>query len=128
MLSPIGELIPLMLEARRFFELGIPSEGEKLDPIQKGVLSRLTVHWYSRTNIPGKTSSKLIQALDHCKKSPENKAIGRLIKLKDIFDRSLEKLLLELSVLNVDNVNGFIPSPSIEERKRINEYFIILQI
>ena len=70
-----------------------------------------TVHCYSRTNNPERTSSELIQVLDQCEKLPENKAIGRLFKLKDIFDRSLEKLLLELSELNVDNVNGFIPSP-----------------
>ena len=118
-MSPIRELIPLMLEARRFFELGIPSEGDELDPIQKGVLSRLTVHWYYRTNNPERTSSELIQALDQCKKLPDNKAIGRLVELKDTFDRSLEKLLLELSELNVDNVNGFIRSPLVEERTRI---------
>ena len=79
MSTPIQELVPLMLEAKRFFKLGIPREGDELDNIQKGVVSRLTVHWYSRTNNPERTSSEIIQALDQCEKSPENKAIGRLI-------------------------------------------------
>ena len=51
-MTPIHELVPFMLEAKRFFELGIPREGDELDNIQKGVVSRLTVYWYSRTNNP----------------------------------------------------------------------------
>ena len=72
MLTPIQELVPLMLEVKRFFELGIPREGDELD---------------------------------QCENSPDNKAIGRLVELKDAFDRSLEKLLLDLSEINLDNVS-----------------------
>ena len=90
MSTPIQELVPLMLEAKRFFELGIPREGDELDNNQKGVVSRLIVHWYSRTNNPERASTELIEALDQCKKSPDNKAIGRLVELKDAFDRTLE--------------------------------------
>ena len=127
MSSPVREIIPLMMEARRFFKLGIPSEGEELCPIQRRVLSKFTVHYYSRANNPERISSELIQALAQCEQSPENKAIGRLVKLKAMFKQSLEKVLQELSELNVDTVNGFIPSPSIEERTRINKYFVLLK-
>ena len=59
---------------------------------------------------------------------PNNKAIGTLVRLKDTFDRSLEKLLFDLSEINMDNVSGFIPSPTVEERTRIDIYFRVLQI
>ena len=64
MSTPIHELVPLILEAKRFFTLGLPRDGEELDNIQKGVISRLTVFWYARTNNPGRASTELIEALD----------------------------------------------------------------
>ena len=57
MSTPMQDLVPLILEAKRFFELGIPKEGDELDNIQKGVVSRLTVHWYPRTTNPERASS-----------------------------------------------------------------------
>ena len=127
MLSPAREIIPLMMEARRFFKLGLSSKGSELYQIQKDVLSKLTVHYYSKVNNPERISGELIQALDQCKQSPEDTAIRRMVKLKTMFDQSLEKVLQELSELNVDTVDGFIPSPSIEARTRMNENFVLLQ-
>ena len=115
MSSPVREIISLMMEARRFFELGLPSKGSELCLIQKGVLSKFTVHYYSKVNNPERISRDPIQALAQCEQSPENKAIGRLVELKAMFDQSLECVLQELSELNIDTVNGFISSPSREE-------------
>ena len=108
MSTPVHELVPLILEAKRFFTLGLPRDGEELDNIQKGVISRLTVFWYSRTNNPGRTSTELIEALEQCEKMPDNKALGRLTKMKGTFDKSLEDLLVDLSKINVDSVSGFL--------------------
>ena len=126
MSSPIREIIPLMMEARRFFELGLSSEGLEPCPIQKGVLLKFTVHYYSKVNNPERISGELIQALDQCEQSPEDTAIRRMVELKTVFDQSLEKVLQELSELNVDTVNGFIPNLSTEERTRMNGYFVLL--
>ena len=97
MLSPVEEILPLMMEARRFFELELPCEGSELCPIQKGILSKFMVHYYSRVNNPERISRDLIQTLAQCKQSPDNKAVGRLVKLKAIFNQSLERVLQELS-------------------------------
>ena len=73
MLSPVREIIPLMMEAHRFFELGLPSEGSELCPIQKGVLSKFTVHYYSKVNNPERISRELIQTLAQCEQSQRTK-------------------------------------------------------
>ena len=57
MTTPLHELVPLILEAKRFFTLGLPRDGEELDSIQRGVMSRLTVFWYARTSDPGRAST-----------------------------------------------------------------------
>ena len=128
MSTPVHELVPLILEAKRVFTLGLPRDGEELDNIQKGVISRLTVFWYSRTNNPGRTSTELIEALEQCEKTPDNKALGRLTKKKGIFDKSLEDLLVDLSEINVDSVSGLIQSPTVDERARITTYFQLWQM
>ena len=127
MLSTVREMIPLMMEARRFFHWGISSGGSDLCPVQKGVLSRFTVNYHSKVNNPERISGELIQVLNQCEQSPEDTAVRRMVKLKNVLDQSLEKVLQELSELNVDTVNGFISNPLAEERTRINEYFVVLQ-
>ena len=121
MTSPVEEILPLMMEACRFFKLGLPSEGSELCPIQKGVLSKFKVHYYSRVNNPEEISRDLIQTLAQCEQSPDNKSVGRLVKLKAMFDQSLERVLQELSELNINTVNSFISNPSKEERVKMSE-------
>jgi len=126
MASPVEDIIPLMMEAHRFFELELPSEGSELCPIQKGVLSKFTVHYHSKVNNPERISRDLIQTLAECEQSPDNKVVGRLVELKAMLDQFLERVLQELSELIIDIVNGFISSPSREERARMSEYFALL--
>ena len=91
MLSPVREIIPLMMEACRFFEWGISSKGSELCPVQKGVLSRFTVHYYSKVNNPERISGEFIQVLNQCEQSPEDTAVKRMVELKSELDQALEK-------------------------------------
>ena len=63
MTSWVEEILLLMMEACRFFELGLHSECSELCPIQKGILSKLRVHYYSKVNNPERISRDLIQTL-----------------------------------------------------------------
>ena len=94
------ELVPLILEAKRFFTLRLPRDGEELDSIQRGVMSRLTVFWYARTSNLGRASTELIEALDQCESTQDSQALGRLKRMKDTFDKALEDLLVALSEIN----------------------------
>ena len=127
MSSTVREVIPLMMEACRFFHWGIFGRSLDLCPVQRGVLSRFTINYYAKMNNPERISGELIQVLNQCEQSPEDTAVRRMVELKTEFDQALEKVLQELSELNVDTVNGFIPNPLAEERTRINEYFVVLQ-
>ena len=128
MSTPIHELVPLILEAKRFFTLGLPRDGEELDSIHRGVMSRLTIFWYGRTSIPGRASTDLMKALDQCESTQDSQALGRLKRMKDTFDKALEDLLVALSEINVDSISGFIQSPTIEEREKITANFLMLQV
>ena len=126
MVNTIREVLPLMLEARRFFHWGVFGGSSDLCPLQRGVLSRFTINYYTQMNNPERISGELIGILDQCEQSPEDTTIKRMVELKSEFEQALEKVLQELSELNIDTVNGFIPNPLAEERTRINEYFLVL--
>ena len=117
----VEKILPLMIEAHRFFELGLPSEGSELCPIQKGVLSKFKVHYYSRVNNPEKISRDLIQALAQCELSPINGSVKRLVELKSMCDQLLERVLQELNELNLSTVNSSISNPSKEEKEKMSE-------
>ena len=72
MTTPVHELVPLILEAKRFFTLGLPRDREELDSIQRGVISRLTVLWYARTSNLGRASTELIETLDQCESTQDS--------------------------------------------------------
>ena len=116
MSSPVREMIPLMMEAHRFFHWGIFSGSLDLCPVQRGVLSRFTINYYAKMNNPERISGELKQVLKQCEQLPEDIAVKRMVELKSEFDQALEKVMQELSELNVDTVDGFIPNPSAEER------------
>ena len=97
MSTPVHELVPLILEAKRFFTLGLPRDGEELDSIQRGVISRLTIFWYVRTSNLGRAYTELIEALGQCKSTQDSQTLGRLKRMKDTSYKALEDLLVTLS-------------------------------
>ena len=133
MMSPIEEIIPLMAETRRFFELGLPGEVAGMSPICKSVVSRFKTHYYVRVNNPEQLAKDLVQVLAQCESterntlvSPGNKSVKKLVKLKSKFDQSLERLLHELNELNLNMVDNAVNNPTKVEGRKIGEYFVCL--
>ena len=130
MASPIEEIILLMEETRRFFELGLPDEVASMSLICKSVVSRFKTHYYVRVNNQEQLAKDLVQVLAQCESterdtlvSPGNKSVKKLVKLKFKFDQSLERLLHELNKLNLNMVNNAVNNTTKVEEKKIGEYF-----
>ena len=133
--SPIEEIIPLMEETCRFFELGLPDEVADMSPICKSVVSRFKTHYYTRVNNPEQLAKDLVQVLAQCESterstlvSPDNKSVKKLVETKSKFDHSLERLLHKLSELNLNMVSSAVNNLTRIERRKIGEYFACLQM
>ena len=56
MSNTVREVIPLMMEAQRFFHWGVFGGSSDLCPVQRGVLSRFTINYYTMMNNPERIS------------------------------------------------------------------------
>ena len=100
MANPLEEILPLMAETCRFFELGMRNVVTGMSLVHKSMLSKFKTNYYKRVNNPEQTAKDLIQVLIQCEStevnlliSPDNKLVKRLVELKMRFDRSFERLL-----------------------------------
>ena len=60
--------------------------------------------------------------------SPDNKSMRRLVETKSKFDHLLERLLQELSELNLNMVSGTVNNPTRVKKRKIGKYFPSLQM
>ena len=60
MASPIEEIIPLMADTCRFFELGLPGEVAGMSPICKSMVSKFKTHYYARVDNPEQLAKDLV--------------------------------------------------------------------
>ena len=103
--------------------------------MRKCLVSRFRTHYYTRANNPEKLAKDLMQVITQCEAtersplvSPEKESVKKLVETKSKFDHSLERLLHELSELNLNMVSGAVNNPTRIEKRKIGEYFAGLQM
>ena len=66
MADNVRDMLPLMLEARRFFRWGVFGGSSDLCPVQRGILSRFTINYYTLMNSPERIAGDLIGIIHQC--------------------------------------------------------------